>query len=100
MAEPVIHSALWKSVYLVGNSAVFPLLVEGACAYVGTPYSDEVLRFAATRPAILGALTVTESTSIDEILREYAHHPENAQGLDSVILNAVTEWKDAQDGDI
>jgi len=94
----VIHSRLWKAVYLVGNSAHFPLLVQGACAFTGVPYTQTVVEWCATRPAILDALDMTEGTALDDVLRDFAIDPGIAPHMDQLIITAVQQWKDQNHG--
>lgn len=89
----VIYSRLMKADYLVSNSAIFPILVRAACAYIGVPYGPPVLVYCATRPAILDALVLTEEQALDEVLREFGRDPGTAQAMDDLILAAVTEYK-------
>lgn len=90
----VIYSRLAKASYLVGNSTVFPLLVQAACVFHRVPYGDDVRMWAATRPAILDALTMTEDTALDDVLRGFARDPDTAETMDQLILTAVQEYKE------
>lgn len=89
----IIHSNLLKAHYLIGNSVIFPDLVRAASAYEGVSYSEAVLHFCATRPAILGALEMTDETALDDNLHAFARNPDTAGTLDTLILTAVAEYK-------
>lgn len=89
----VIHSRLMKADYLANNSAIYPILVRAACAYVGVPYGPPVLVYCATRPVILDALVLTEDQALDEVLREFGLDPGTAEVMDDMVLAAVTEYK-------
>lgn len=93
----IIHSNLLKAHYLIGNSAIFPDLVRAASAYEGVNYSENVLRFCATRPAILAALEMSDDTSLDTSLHAFARNPETAGTLDTLILTAVAEYKQKEE---
>lgn len=97
-APGVIYSRLAKASYLVGNSAVFPLLVEAACTWQEVPASADVVRWCATRPAILDALTMTEDTALDDVLRSFARDPDAAETMDTLILTAVQQYKEQNNG--
>lgn len=92
MAE-TIYSDLWKAVMLSGSSSLFPLLVRGACSWVGIPYSEPVLHFAATRREILVHMQLTDDNSIDEVLKDFAVDPATAPELDRLIIAAVEQYK-------
>ena len=92
----VIYSRLAKAAYLVGNSAVFPQLVEAACTWHEVPASAEVVRWCATRPEILDALQMTEDTALDDVLRGFARDPDTAALMDQLILTAVQQYKETQ----
>lgn len=92
-----IHSNLLKAHYLIGNSAIFPDLVQAASAYEGVTYSEDVLRFCATRPAILAALEMSDETALDANLHAFARNPETAGTLDLLILTAVAEYKQKEE---
>lgn len=92
----VIYSQLMKADYLIGNSQVFPTLVRAACAYENVPYTQTALEFAATRPAILDALTMDEETILDDVLRGFATNEEVAPVMDGLILTAAQTYKEAQ----
>lgn len=85
-----------KADYLIGNSQVFPVLVRAACAYHGVPYGDGPLAFAATRPEILDALTMTEETVLDTVLRDFGTNPDSAPVMDQLILTAAQQYKENQ----
>ena len=90
----VIYSRLTKASYLVGNSTVFPQLVEAACTWQEVPASPDVVRWCATRPTILDALQMTEDTALDDVLRGFARDPDTAETMDQLILTAVQEYKE------
>ena len=90
----VIYSRLAKASYLVGNSSVFPQLVEAACTWQGVPASAEVVRWCATRPKILDALQMSEDTALDDVLQGFARDPADAETMDQLILTAVQEYKE------
>lgn len=92
--DPIIHSRLMKADYLVGNSQIFPVLVRGACAYTGVPYSQDALLFCATRPVILDGITMTENTALDQVLRDFGTDPSTAGEMDNMILTAVEQYKE------
>ena len=94
MSDKVIYSQLMKADYLIGNSQVFPVLVRAACAYHGVPYGDGPLAFAATRPAILDALEMSEDTALDHVLRDFGTNPDTASVMDQLILTAVQQYKE------
>lgn len=96
MSDKVIYSQLMKADYLIGNSAVFPVLVRAACAHHGVPYGEDALAFAATRPAILDALEMTEDVVPDKVLREFGTNPDTAPVMDQLILTAVQQYKENQ----
>lgn len=98
MSDKVIYSQLMKADYLVGNSQVFPVLVRAACAYHGVPYGDGPLAFAATRPTILGALEMSENAILDDVLREFGTNPDTAPVMDQLILTAVEQYKEQNNG--
>ena len=93
----IIHSTLLKANYLAGDSLIFPILVRAACAYQQVPYSQTVVEYTATRPAILGALEMTDETSLDDVLNGFARNPDTAGTLDSLILAAVAEYKQKEE---
>ena len=95
MTDKVIYSQLLKADYLIGNSQVFPTLVRAACAYEQVAYSEDALVFAATRPAILDALEMTEETVLDDVLREFGWDEEAAGIMDALIIDAVQQYKGA-----
>lgn len=89
---PIIYSRLLKADYLVSNSAIFPLMVRGACAYMGVPYSQDAVMFCATRPEILDQLEMTEDTALDEILRGFGTDSSAAPVMDDLIVTAVQQY--------
>lgn len=89
----IIHSNLLKAHYLMGNSIIFPDLVRAACAYEGVNYTEDVVRFCATRPAILGALEMSDEAPLDDNLHAFARNPDTAGTVDTLILTAVAEYK-------
>lgn len=92
--EPrVIYSRLMKADYLIGNSELYPVMVRAACSFHRVPYSDDALAFAATRPEILDALTMTEETVLDTVLRDFGTEEEAAVVMDDLILGAVQQYK-------
>lgn len=92
--EPrVIHSRLMKADYLIGNSELYPVMVRAACSFHRVPYTEDALAFAATRPAILDALTMTEETVLDTVLRDFGTDEGAAAAMDDLILQAVQEYK-------
>ena len=93
----IIHSNLLKAHYLIGNSIIFPDLVQAACAYKGVNYTENTLRFCATRPAILGALEMSDETALDDNLHAFARNPDTAGTLDALILAAVAEYKQKEE---
>ena len=93
----IIHSTLLKANYLAGDSLIFPILVRAACAYHDVQYSQTVVDYVATRPAILGALEMTDETSLDDVLDGFARNPDTAGTLDSLILAAVAEYKQKEE---
>lgn len=94
----IIYSRLMKADYLIGNSQVFPVLVRAACAYHGVPYGGGPLAFAATRPEILDALTMTEETVLDTVLRDFGTNPDTAPVMDQLILTAIEQYKEQNNG--
>ena len=90
--DQIIHSRLMKADYLIGNSQIFPVLVRGACAYEGVAYGQDALLFCATRPAILDALTMTEETALDQVLRNYGTDQAAAEVMDNMIVTAVQQY--------
>ena len=90
----IIYSRLMKADYLIGNSQVFPVLVRAACAHHDVPYGGGPLAFAATRPEILDALTMTEETVLDTALRDFGTNPDTAPVMDQLILTAVQQYKE------
>lgn len=94
MLDRVIYSQLMKANYLIGNSQVFPVLVRAACAHHGVPYGGGPLAFAATRPKILDALTMTEETVLDTVLRDFGTNPDTAPVMDQLVLTAIEQYKE------
>lgn len=90
----IIYSRLAKASYLAGNSSFFPLLVGAACAQHAIPHSQEVVQWCATRPEILDALTMSEDTALDDVLRAFARDEAAAQVMDNLILSAVQSFKE------
>lgn len=93
MSDVVIHSRLYKSSYLVGNSQVFPNLVQAACAWVDAPFTPDAVRWCATRPAVIDALQMTKDVALDEVLLGFAADPAKAKAMDDLIIAAAAEWK-------
>lgn len=92
--EPrVIYSRLMKADYLIGNSELYPVMVRAACSFHRVPYSEDALAFAATRPEILDALTMTEETVLDTVLRDFGTEEAAAVVMDDLILGAVQQYK-------
>ncbi|WP_147599349.1 hypothetical protein [Flaviflexus massiliensis] len=92
----IIYSELWKAFYLADSSSVFPLLVRGACAYVGIAYSESVLHACATDRDILAHLEMSEETVLDEVLKTLAHDPDAAPIMDRFIVAAVQKYKQGE----
>lgn len=93
----IIYSTLLKANYLAGDSLIFPILVRAACAYQQVPYSQTVVEYAATRPAILGALEMTDENILDDVLNGFARDPDAAGIMDTLILTAVAEYKQKEE---
>ena len=93
MSDKVIYSQLLKADYLIGNSQVFPTLVRAACAQEQVTYSEDALAFAATRPAILNALEMTEETILDDVLRGFGWDEDAAGIMDALVIEAVQQYK-------
>lgn len=91
----IIYSRLWKATDLVGNSSLFGTLVRGAAAWVGIPHSSDLIDFCATRPKILDALVLEEGMVLDEVLKQFALDPEAGPIMDDLIVEAVTQYRDA-----
>lgn len=92
--EPrVIYSQLMKADYLIGNSELYPVMVRAACSFHRVPYTEDALAFAATRPEILDALTLTEETVLDTVLRDFGTNEDAAVVMDDLILQAVQKYK-------
>lgn len=88
-----IHSNLWISAQLMGNSVYLPTMVQAACNIVGVDYSESILLTVSTNPAIIDKIVMYEGESIDLCLARVMTDPEDATALDNDIRFLVAQRK-------
>ena len=93
MAETVYYSRLWKAGLLTAESPQFRALVRAAARFYNKPFSEEMLNRVGTDPAIVDALEVKTSETIDLALQRYATDPDTAGIMDGLILAAVEAFE-------
>lgn len=92
MAE--ITSTLYKTLQLTRASSYFPMLVQGAAAIEGVPYTDELLVYVASRPEVTTAIPVTITdgvpSAVDPVIEDLLVTA--GADVDAVILAAVRSY--------
>lgn len=95
---PTVHSALVKADYLIGNSALFPVMVRAAASQHAMPFTRDLLAAVATNAQILAMLEMPAGGSLDHTLQEITTDQHRAPELDALILGAVQEYKEQNNG--
>lgn len=88
MAE--LKSRAWKSALLVNGSAHFPIVVQGAAAWAGVPYSADLVAFVATRPAVVDAIPILDG-AVDQALERLGQ--EHGEAMDAILDAAVRAYQ-------